>query len=809
MNTNSKSRTILLRLMALLLSMLPVEGYAQYENVWCFGDSAGLDFSNGSPIPITTSINTTEACASVCDATGHLLFYTEGTNVWDRNHNLMSNGTAIQPEGSFLQQDPATASTSQGAAIVPVPGSTTRYYIFSLTTRAGTVSTMGRGRLYYSIIDMGLNSGLGDVDANFKGVFIDSILTEKMTTVAGNRGNVWLLVHGRDGSNQGVINSIRAYEITCAGINLNPVISTIGPIPSISDEFVAYHVGSLIVSPDTKKLAETFLAGQIGFALYDFDTATGSVSNYLPFLSDQNYWLNCKAAAFSPNSSKLYIGRNGFSNDVMQFDISLASPALMLASATPIVGAAHYPSPKLAPDGKIYFYTHQTSGLIGCIQFPDLSGNACQPLSNAVQLLPGTRPGFDFPNVISVPKPRDTVRSTYNITACFSDSLIFGPGGGSHVWWNGSTSSYQVISVEGIYWVRYELNCIPHIDTFSVNINPFPILTTNGKSCTNAKDGIAYAHVDDDNSLVYKYEWMDFNGSVIQATQSDSGSSIMGLDTGKYQLNIISPNGCDTTLYFSILPLPAPTASFTSDSIICTYQDIHLLNTSTGDFSSWLWDFGDGTISSNFNAKHEFSESGLHKATLVMRNDQNCVDTFKRIIEVRQFTIELSPSSNNVNFNNEIILQTHSSEPYVVFTWRPVWIFFAQNNYTQTFKADSSRSYVVIGSNELGCIDSAEVFVSVNSGILIPSVFSPNGDGRNDYFRPLGTKSDPFKVRFFRVYDRWGKVVWGAYGSDAARGWDGTYSGTPGEVGTYFYTIEIELSTGKTVAQKGDVALIR
>src|SRR5690606_25196633 len=103
------------------------EGFAQYTNTWAFGHRAGIDFSNNNASVITTSLSTHEGCAAMCDANGQLLFYTDGTSVWRSNHNYMPNGVQLLHFSINV-----TNSTSQGAVIVPMPGTSDKYYIFSL-----------------------------------------------------------------------------------------------------------------------------------------------------------------------------------------------------------------------------------------------------------------------------------------------------------------------------------------------------------------------------------------------------------------------------------------------------------------------------------------------------------------------------------------------------------------------------------------------------------------------------------------------------------------------------------------------------
>src|SRR5690606_15019352 len=101
------------------------------------------------PIEIQSNMYAHEAAASICDPNGNLLFYTQGDKVWDRNHNLMPNGQDLVPNGLGIGLNP-TASTAQGALIVPIPGSEfKRYYVFSLTAISGGNHVSMAGRLYY------------------------------------------------------------------------------------------------------------------------------------------------------------------------------------------------------------------------------------------------------------------------------------------------------------------------------------------------------------------------------------------------------------------------------------------------------------------------------------------------------------------------------------------------------------------------------------------------------------------------------------------------------------------------------------
>ena len=94
----------------------------------------------------------------------------------------------------------------------------------------------------------------------------------------------------------------------------------------------------------------------------------------------------------------------------------------------------------------------------------------------------------------------------------------------------------------------------------------------------------------------------------------------------------------------------------------------------------------------------------------------------------------------------------------------------------------------------------------------MPNTFTPNSDGKNDAFRLRGQGIS--KVNYFRVYDRWGKLVYEATNADDPNNaaWNGGLHndlGKPENSGVYVYVFEIQCITGNTVTGKGNVTLIR
>jgi len=120
---------------------------------------------------------------------------------------------------------------------------------------------------------------------------------------------------------------------------------------------------------------------------------------------------------------------------------------------------------------------------------------------------------------------------------------------------------------------------------------------------------------------------------------------------------------------------------------------------------------------------------------------------------------------------------------------------------------DSIR-YKVYVTDFLGCIDSASILVKIfktNPQIFVPTGFTPNGDGLNDYLKPIAVGID--KIEYFRVYNRWGQLVFST--TVNGLGWDGTIGGKPQTTNTYVWMVKAVDYTGKSVFQKGTATLIR
>jgi len=126
---------------------------------------------------------------------------------------------------------------------------------------------------------------------------------------------------------------------------------------------------------------------------------------------------------------------------------------------------------------------------------------------------------------------------------------------------------------------------------------------------------------------------------------------------------------------------------------------------------------------------------------------------------------------------------------------------------------ESTRYTLEITSNG-GCRDQLEVRVIVDrrTPVYLPNAFSPNADGRNDFFFPQTRPGALVQVTYMRIFSRWGEPVFenrNFQPNAAQEGWDGRFRGKPLNTGVYTYLLEVELIDGSRKLLSGDLTLLR
>lgn len=392
---------------------------AQNEaNIWYFGNKAGLDFNSGVPTPLSgCAMNTYEGVASIANENGQSLFYTDGIKVWNRNHVQMPNGDNLK----------GSPSSAQSGVIVPKPGSDNLYYVFCVPKEGGT--WLNPAHLYYSLVDMTLDGGMGDVVSTEKNIDLspDNTIQEKVTAVLHcNMKDIWVIAHEK-GSNNFLV-----YLVT--ETNAPELINT-QAIGETWNTGSYDNIGILKASSQGNLIAETSNYNE-KVQVLDFDNATGQLSNARVLTDlDLSYGVE-----FSPTGRYLYVGiwyHNTPSQIFHQYD--LQAPDINASQVT-INAGANVGSLQLGPDGKIYVARNvDDSGsgagkaYLGVINNPenyDGTPGACGYVDEAVFLggdesngSAGQLSRYGLPNFIQS-YFRDTASVVYQDT-CLHDNTTF------------------------------------------------------------------------------------------------------------------------------------------------------------------------------------------------------------------------------------------------------------------------------------------------------------------------------------------------------------------------------------------------
>jgi hypothetical protein len=343
-----------LGLLAIILCYAIVLNGQNRNNVWCFGDSAGIDFNSGIPLSISSSLDSRGSSASISDTSGNLIFYsaydptvniagTDPVKVYSSNNAIMLNGDSIKGGGWYRE-----------IIITPDPANSNQFYLINIGV------TLDYG-IYYSKIDMTQNGGLGAVTQkniqlqNFK-------VSDGLAAIKHGNGRDWWILF----RNWTTVNSnFYQYLITPNGIS-NVIIQSIGSSTDNGfSKIIFSHDGSKMVLINYPGLME----------IYDFNRCTGIISTPVtihlepvspPF---NNFW----SAEFSPNGRFLYVTSYKDTCYLYQYDLQSPNPAstrITLDTITNyLIGIGNL---KLAPDGKIYL-THawECPAFPYCYPYPD------------------------------------------------------------------------------------------------------------------------------------------------------------------------------------------------------------------------------------------------------------------------------------------------------------------------------------------------------------------------------------------------------------------------------------------------------
>ncbi|HWB28179.1 MAG TPA: gliding motility-associated C-terminal domain-containing protein [Chitinophagaceae bacterium] len=291
-------------------------------------------------------------------------------------------------------------------------------------------------------------------------------------------------------------------------------------------------------------------------------------------------------------------------------------------------------------------------------------------------------------------------------------------------------------------------------------------------------------------------------------------------DTGTYNIRLITMAGyrCADTAYSKLLVYPSVHPSFAIDGNGCTGQPVRFINTSTtdiGQVNSLLWTFTNLKDSSYFTSAlstptYAFKvPDQTYSAILDITTTRGCEAMDTQYINIRQSPLRLQTHDTVVTSGVPFRLFANSGYDTTgsTYIWSPSAGLDDPFSANPVATGTNDITYKVQESNMYGCSLTDTIHLTYYKGpdIYVPLAFTPNGDGKNDIFRPFPVGIQ--RLEYFRVFDRWGNLVYQTQAYLA--GWDGSINGRQAPAGTYIYEVRGKDYNGKVVFKKGPVLLIR
>lgn len=446
------------------------------------------------------------------------------------------------------------------------------------------------------------------------------------------------------------------------------------------------------------------------------------------------------------------------------------------------------------------FYAHPAGSYV--LEVTSSSGAACPYFTNIV-------------SVDSYPVPVITVDTNGFTTFCQGQNVVLSVNPGyNNIMWTPSSYGTQnsiTISTTGVY--SYSAtdahNCVVYSNAQTVTVNPIPVfILSNYKSpiCSGSTDTINVSTSPAGGSVNWTY-----------AGNQTSGNVIVAADSGQYSIQA-NVAGCvnDTTIALSVVANPS--VSLGPDVTNCNCSPSYVLSpvvTPSAVGNTFMWsDSTRGTTDTDY-------ATGSRIYTVTVTDVNGCTATahVDLTFNCPMVTITVDPASDTIFRNDTAVLTAvHASGTVATsYVWGPAGhVFNPMADSVHAIGYQSGKdTFWVIASDALGCSDSVPFIVNVldSGAYVVPDAFTPNSDGLNPTFYPVlqGGANSPAKVVAFRVYNRWGQLIW----DNPTSGWDGSYGGKPQPIGTYLYFATFEFpdptNAAKTAqkSQQGTFQLFR
>ncbi len=400
------SAVLLLPLLAIVAQVHPdarrdyqwVIAYPGYDTSLPVGSNL-LDFSQDPFVmnPVNSDLCFSYTNAGICDPGGRILAYSNGMSVYDRNHQKMPHGDSVNFGDIYLTHNyPVQTGYTlwSGAVLLPAPGDTSRLFLLhqKLEWALSVPGFLQIEGLYFSLIDLTQNQGMGDVIQKNQILIRDTLDAGIGCVRHANGRDWWILVAAFPTS--------AYYKLLLTPQGIFPA-----GYQKIGTSYPKLSCGNFIFSPDGNRMIRAggtyFPTGWNRLEIFDFDRCTGDISliaDLSDFANDTSF---SHYAAISPNSRYLYLTRWKY---VYQYDLQAQDIGASKTTVAEWDGfieplwnliPTYFGMSQLAPDGKIYISAEHHTQYIHYIDQPDEQGINCDVRQHAI-VTPKLY-GFSFP----------------------------------------------------------------------------------------------------------------------------------------------------------------------------------------------------------------------------------------------------------------------------------------------------------------------------------------------------------------------------------------------------------------------------
>jgi gliding motility-associated-like protein len=399
--------------------------------------------------------------------------------------------------------------------------------------------------------------------------------------------------------------------------------------------------------------------------------------------------------------------------------------------------------------------------------------SGCKSLIDSVDIVVGVSPVFSF--------------NISDTSICGIDTIFLSAPsdpGLSYLWNDNSTDSLSgPITISGAWWVKItnSIGCSV-TDTVKVDFRPLPDPVITGQTVVCIGDPLNL-NVVPENGVKYFWKGPSFNSS-------DTSISVGNPQSGAIYSLWAENNGCYSkdTIEVTVILQPLPVVNLGQDVTICNGASLEL--TGPENVHRYFWSNGDTSRSTSF---------GPGQVVLTVRNIQGCSASDTLLISGSSPTAAFTSSPTGGALVNIPIAFTDQSTGNPV-TWS--WNFGNGQNATvqnpvNPFPVKGSYTVTLVITDSNGCTDTTSAVYVIEGEIAVPNSFTPNSDGKNDFFVVKGLEGFPDSD--LKVFNRWGSEVF------ASNAYQNNWDGGDSPDGVYYYVLR--LKNGQEL--KGDITLKR